>query len=101
MSNTARAQGAWLLWEKEMRSGQLSEWKILEAYPKYDECKAAQRDWLEQMKRGFDLIKQRRDPLNRIKTISAIPFTIVLDYEEGSQRVFETQCLPDTIDPRK
>ena len=93
------AEFAWVLWEKEMRKGQPYDCKILEAYPKYDQCKEAQKDWLKQQKEGFEKIKNGR--LDPIKRISAEPFIIILDYENGSQRVFETQCLPDTIDPRK
>ena len=95
------AECAWVLWEKEMREGQPYDCKILEAYPKYDQCEEAQKDWLEQQKEGFEKIKKRMDPLNRITTIIATPFIIIVNYEDGSQRVFETQCLPDTIDPRK
>lgn len=96
----AMAECAWVLWEKEIEKGEV-RWTILDAFPDYDQCVARQRLWLELGKKGFEDIKTRRDPLNRISDIRAIPFFIFVDYEDGLQRVFSTYCLPDTVDPRK
>ena len=101
MSTIAKAECAWVLWQRDRNTTGRNDLEILDAYPKYDQCKAAQKDWLEQQKMGFEQIKKRMDPLNRITTISTTPFRIIVDYEGGLQRIFETQCLPDTIDPRK
>lgn len=100
MSNIANAECAWVLWEKEMRRGHLVSWKILVAHPKYDQCKAAQKDWFEFNKTSFERMKKNR--VDRIKDVGGSPFyLVVIDYEDNMQRVFESQCLPDTIDPRK
>ena len=54
MINTANAQFAWVLWEMEevqdFKDGNLSknsQWKVLEAAPKYKQCMEAQRATFE------------------------------------------------------
>lgn len=100
-SSVAKAECAWVLWRSDRNTTGRNVSEILDAYPKYDQCKAAQKDWLEQQRKGFEQIKKEKSGPLAITGVTAHPFIIIVDYEDGSQRLLETICLPDTIDPRK
>jgi hypothetical protein len=73
------------------------EWKIIAAYPKYEQC-------IERHKKDFEIIKKNFENMG-FNTHFPSPETIIIEkvhLKNPSGDITVThKCLPDTIDPRK
>jgi hypothetical protein len=95
LANIANAEGAWVLWERTTELGLPSEWKIVVAYPKHEQC-------IERQKKDFEIIKKVYSGF-KIQILS--PETIVIENLHENTAlgnvVITLRCFPDSIDPRK
>lgn len=92
-SEMCRADGAWVLWEKNYRYAPL-EWRIEGAYPSYDACVKKE---MEACKEKEEAYQPKLNPNSKcITTLGGHYHTVV-----GTQLTTEWKCLPDTVDPRK
>jgi hypothetical protein len=93
--NIANAEGSWVLWEGTTELGLPCEWKIVAAYPKYEQC-------IERQKKDFEIIKKNFGVF-KIQILS--PETMVIEKLHSNTAlgdvIITQKCLPDTIDPRK
>lgn len=95
MSGVANCQGAWVLWEGTTELGLPCEWKILAAFPEYDQC-------IERHEKYFEIIKKNLGMFN-IQILSSETMIIEKFHSNTAfgDVVITQKCLPDTIDPRK
>ena len=91
------AEGSWVLWEGTAELGLPTEWKIVNAFPKYEQC-------IERHKKDFEIIRKIYED-GGFKTHFLSPETIVIEKihsKTTSGDITVThKCLPDTVDPRK
>lgn len=116
--------GGWVLWEKsnqEVFLGDkysndffLKDWFIVDAFPSYEQCKKAQKDSWESVKKlyGEDFDISNADYVKSL-TIDTIvsqqtlegkdQIGIIHRYKDGGyvKEWYRWKCLPDTVDPRK
>jgi hypothetical protein len=91
------AEGTWVLWEGTIELGLPIQWKILDAFPKYEQC-------AEKHKKNLGIIKGNFEKMG-FHTHLLSEDTIVIEKvhsKNASGDIIVTQkCFPDTIDPRK
>jgi len=96
-SNVANGEGAWVLWEGTTKLGLPYEWKIVAAYPKYEQC-------IERHKKDFEIVKKIYED-GGFKTYFASQETMVIEKDHSKTTsgdfIITHKCLPGTIDPRK
>jgi len=106
MVGTARADGAWVLWEKQYisESKGLSHsvvnaggWEIRSAYPTYRLCLKAQKE-------NFITGSAIQDTSSEILYSFPYEYTMVVINSKDGTKTYITQelkCLPESVDPRK
>ena len=106
VSTIARSECAWVLWTKKEYIKENMEqnvhWRIIRAYPDYNQC-------LQAKKRIWQVIKnQALEDKKRYGTISEIkevPDELVITNFKDSKNILsvseEFYCFPGTLDPRE
>lgn len=93
MCSSAFAEG-WVLWERNTELGSTSEWKIVVAFPKYEQC-------VERHNKDFATLKKIWSGF-KIEMLS--PETMVIEKYHPDAAfgdwVITQKCFPYTIDPR-
>lgn len=89
MVGTARADGAWVLWQQCLTFDNKEYWYIEEAFPSYESCKAVLDSKLK--------LGQRNNPPVRYIPLDGY----ILKDKNGNLNYYYLKCFPESIDPMK
>ena len=119
MTNIVNAQCAWVLWEQDIAYTLLplpkdSEWKLIMAFPKFEQCLSSQKQYFEAEKLRWEeqqsyYRKFSHQKLELISNAGQGVSSLILrwwEIRDGEEKISGTReeifkCLPDTVDPRK
>lgn len=121
MNTTAKAEGAWVLWEKWEHtenflglpsSDNKPDWEIMGATPDYQQCLEMRKKAFQKRKEIYKEIynawkssaDQRGDIIARMLESEDTRLFVSLEDKKNNPMMTDSSefyCLPDTIDPRK
>jgi hypothetical protein len=107
LGSVANAQSAWVLWKRVSHNliDKEGKWELKIAFPTYNEClevkESELRDTGKTAKAWKEVMNEENQGNRSWVRINPGVNVIVWDEKESKFTIYEYNCFPDTIDPRK